>query len=598
MIKFITGHRTKIRMKPAAEEGVEMKGLLKRLYRKYCDSDSFLKITFLFETVLVISLVFVSLFATRTFSSILKDKELALGENKRQMLSDFMQREYNRIYSLGNYIHGGDISAIIARISRTEAEAYEYDNISAMQTFFSGIGYADENISDVILISDRGNVYSYSRQATQAVVPSYDFLAEETVQELLRSEKNMLIVYDDPDRYCIQEREPVISFMGKIFDTSFFPSREAVGIYIMNIPLAQIEDTLFSSDVLQGEVFLLNAQDQILYSNHREMCGRQLKEDGMADGQKIYSSRQSLGSSEMSVAYQLSERLLFSQIYRIRDQIIGVLLLAIFVTLLFAWIIYRIFRKKIHVLMASMEELEKGNFEVELPVQSRDEIGRISMQFNEMCRKLNAYVKQVYHSEIQRKNAEINALQTQINPHFLYNTLESIKAEALSNNDTETADMIAILGSLFRWTNRTGEKLTTLDEELDYVRNYLVLQSYRYNHQLEFSMNVREEYLDYAVPKLILQPLVENVIKYGLNNTGDKMIVGIYARKKEQDLELTVYDNGRGIPGEKQRLRLMFGDRYGLQIKSIENYGTAVKIRIPAMTKGEMGRIVQDADCG
>lgn len=598
-----------------------MKRFLRSLYQRYCDSDSFLKITFLFETVLVISITFVSMFATKTFSSILQEKEVALGENRIEALADFMQEEYNRIYSLGNYIHSGGVSEIITDISESELSAYEYSNISAMQAFFSGISYSDENISDVILVSDRGNVYSYTRQAPLAVTPSYDFWEEEMVQELLLSEKNLFILYDDPSRYCVQEREAVISFVGKIHDATLFPVKKVVGIYIMNIPVAQIENTLLSSDVLQGEIFLANGDGQVLYSNNEKQRGKKLEAFESKEGKNYVSSRD-LGSSEMTVVYRLSEKLLFSQIYRIRSQIIAVLFLAIAVTLLFAFVIYKLFQKKLNVLLASMVELEKGNFDVELPEQSRDEIGRISMQFNEMCRKLNTYVEQVYRSEIQRKNSEINALQTQIDPHFLYNTLESIKAKALSSNDTDTADMIAILGNLFRWISRTQDKLATLDEELAYIQNYLELQSYRYNQQLETSINVNEEYLDYAVPKLILQPIVENVVKYALDGRDGKKLVGIYARKKGGDLELTVYDNGAGISREKlsriceklyqdkqqdefdsigmqnvnQRLRLMFGPEYVLQIKSIENYGTAVKIRVPAMSKKEMSQVVQDVD--
>lgn len=433
-----------------------MKTFFKKLYKKYCDSDSFLKITFLFESVLIISLVFVSVFATKTFSSILKEKEVALGENKMQALSDFMQEEYNRIYSLGNYIHSGGISEIITEISETETSAYEYSNISAMQAFFSGIGYSDENISDVILVSDRGNVYSYTRQDSLSVTPSYDFWEEEMVQKLLSSERNFIIFYDEPSRYCVKEREAVISFAGKIYDASLFPSKKVMGIYIMNIPVAQIEESLSFSDALQGEIFLTNEGNQILYSNNEKMWGETLKENKLQKENRSYNNRQSLGNSGINVTYQLSEKLLFYQIYKIRNRIMMVMVLAIVVTFLFSYVIYKVFRRKINVLLASMIELEKGNFDVELPVQAKDEIGRISMQFNEMCQKLNTYVQQVYRSEIQRKNAEINALQTQIDPHFLYNTLESIKAQALAADDTDTAvlQIQSSAGNQYKCTGR------------------------------------------------------------------------------------------------------------------------------------------------
>ena len=110
----------------------------------------------------------------------------------------------------------------------------------------------------------------------------------------------------------------------------------------------------------------------------------------------------------------------------------------------------------------------------------------------------------------------------QINPHFLYNTLESIKAKAIEEGDEVTPEMIVLLGKLFRWSMKTNEKIVILEEEIEYVRTYLELQSYRFNKKLDIDIQIPEEYLDFGVPKLILQPLVENVIKHALVLTGKK----------------------------------------------------------------------------
>ncbi len=596
-----------------------MAGIWKKIQNRYMNTSSFLKITILFETVLVISLVFVSLYATDSFSDILKKKEIALGESRIEKLSGFMQEEYNRVYSLGNYIHSGDIFKIMSQIQKTESMAYDYDNIAAIQVFFSAISYADMNISDVILVSNRGNVYSYTRQASYEVNPSYSFLDDDIVEAFLESEDSLRILYEDPSRYCIRKRESVISFIGKIYDASLYPRKEIVGLYIMNIPLSQIDQSLdFNDQTGQGQLYLLNQDNRIIYTTDSKMAGLLYNDKEMTMGKDTYVSTRSLGSSGLKIQFILSEAILFSQIHYIRSQIYLILILSIAVTLLFSCIIYKVFYRKMSMLLNSMEEVQHGNFQTRLLVDSQDEIGKISDSFNEMCEKLNIYVEQVYKSEIQRKNAEINALQTQIDPHFLYNTLESIKAKALSNDDEDAAEMISILGNMFRWSSRTGKKTASLDEELEYIRNYLVLQSYRYNQQLEIHIDVDENYLDYVVPKLILQPIVENVIKHALDAVDRKKLVGISAKKKDDNLELTVYDNGQGIPKGKlqaiceelqtatkqdefesigiynvnQRLKLMFGPEYGLQIKSIEDYGTAVKIIVPILTDKEMDQYV------
>jgi len=186
--------------------------------------------------------------------------------------------------------------------------------------------------------------------------------------------------------------------------------------------------------------------------------------------------------------------------------------------------------------------------------------------------------------------------------------------------------MIVLLAKLFRWSSRTKDKLVSLEEELDYIRTYLKLQSYRYRKELDININISEEYLDYAIPKLILQPVIENIIKHAFINQERPGIVSITAKVKVEEnqkmsLEITICDNGIGMTKETltrvknklnilneydaqdefesigiqnvhHRLRLLFGDTYGLSIQSIQEFGTAVKISIPAMTVEEMGNIV------
>lgn len=589
-----------------------MKRIYWKIKKEYQNMSSLLKLTLFFEAILMISLVLIMSFTTKRFSVILREKEIELGEKRLESLADFAQEEYNRFYSLRNYIHNNEIYMIMTKISRDEQEAYEYKNIQDISVFFSGISYADANISDVILVSMYGNVYSYTRQATYEVNPGYRFLEDEEIKEFLLSEEDMQIRYTDPSKYCIREREAVVSYMGKIYDASLFPQKNLVGIYIINIPLSCFEEVQDNdSGVSQGDLYLLNRENEVLYCSDMENCGKTIEIE--REGEEVYTMNRKMGSSGMQAHYVLTKKLLFSQITTIRKQVAGVVVFAIVITMILGYLLYHVFQKKVVILLNSMQELQQGNFQTRLPVDSQDEIGRISESFNEMCKQLNDYVDRVYKAEIQRKNAEINALQTQINPHFLYNTLESIKSNAIMNQDEDTAEMITILGNLFRWISRSGEKMISLEEELQYIRNYLRLQSYRYNKKLEVNVEAEEDLLDEKIPKLILQPLVENAVKHALDEVKRDKLLGIQVRKKEDVLEITVYDNGVGIEEEKlqkireelqtakgqdefesiglknvdQRLKLMYGKEYNLEIKSIREYGTAVKIRIPLRDGGE-----------
>lgn len=595
-----------------------IKKIVCSIRKEYRNVSSFLKLTLCFEATLILSLLLVIGFVTKRFSLILREKEIELGEKRLESLADFAQEEYNRMYSLRNYIHNSEIFVIFSKISRDEQSAYDYKNIQDIQVFFSGISYADENISDIILVSSRGNVYSYTRQASYEVNPSYAFLEDEEIAAFLASEEDIRIGYADPTKYCIRGREAVVSCMGKIFDSSLFPMKKLVGIYLINIPLSCFEqDAGASTDAGQGDLYLLNREDEVLYCTDTALCGTVQRLGHEAAGGKVCQIRKNLGSSGLSAFYVLAENVLLSRINDVKNQVMCVVILAIAATMLLGYLLYHVFQKKVTILLDSMQKLQEGNFQTRLPVDAQDEIGRISESFNEMCEELNAYVGRVYRAEIQRKNAQINALQTQINPHFLYNTLESIKSSAITHQDEDTAAMIAILGNLFRWSSRTGEKTIALEKELEYIQNYLRLQSYRYNEKLEVNIEAAEDVLDEQVPKLILQPLVENAIKHALDAVCRDKLIGIQAKKREDVLEITVYDNGVGIPPERlaeirealsasgdqdefgsiglknvdMRLKLMYGAQYGLSINSIEACGTAVKLKVPITETGE-GQVV------
>ncbi|WP_394917065.1 sensor histidine kinase [uncultured Robinsoniella sp.] len=591
---------------------------INRLKEEFNSFSIFLKISLLFETVLITSLLAVALFLIVQFSEMLREKEIALGETKIEKLSLDITDKYNRIYSLSNYMTSGEISQIMRKINSDDANAFDYKNINYIDVFFKGVIAADNSISDIILVSSTGNVFSFTTKASYEVKTNYAFMQDDQIKEFMDTNENMKIYYSDPSTYSLRKRVPVISFMGKIYDASLFPSKHVVGIYIINIPIEEIDKSvLLKEENSKGELFLVSSTGQILYSTTGRNTGEPFSEESM-NVPDIYHKSRKVGISGLTVRYSLTNKELFYEIDLTKRKIAIVLCISIGITLLISFLIYRIFNKKVILLLDSMKKVQKGNFQLKIPVNTQDEIGMLSKSFNEMCVKLNEYIARVYRAEIQQKNAEINALQVQIDPHFLYNTLESIKAKAIEEGSEVTSEMITLLGNLFRWSMRTKEKIVVLEEEIEYVKTYLKIQSYRFSKRLEVDIHISEEYLDYGIPKLILQPLVENVIKHGIDPVIERGIIGIHAKQKDSNLEITIFDNGKGISeiqlecinnklintsmqdefesigiqNVHQRLKLLFGDEYGIQIKSIVNYGTAVKVTVPAMAKKEMEIIV------
>lgn len=264
-------------------------------------------------------------------------------------------------------------------------------------------------------------------------------------------------------------------------------------------------------------------------------------------------------------------------------------------------------------LKEKMQEVEKGNFEVSVMNDSKDEIGQLSRNFNEMVERIKNLIAQVYLLDIKGKEAELIALQNQIEPHFLYNTLESIRNLAVLNDDNETAHIIGALGKFLRLKISKTINTVSLRRELEHVTSYVELMKMRYGDRLVFDVRVNEEMLDVRVVKLILQPVVENCIIHGYYNPLTVTLNGTI-REKEGCMLLVVEDNGRGIDEEnlvrlrnelmkgmveeaeekiglknvQTRIRLAFGLEYGLEIESREGRGTRVTIRMP-LNEGKKG---------
>ncbi|MDY3919664.1 MAG: sensor histidine kinase [Candidatus Limivivens sp.] len=582
------------------------------MFQKLKNISIFYKIVILYTIFIFIAVACSTGYLVRDSMTALEEKEIALGKTQLDKVTDYLQTKYNMVYDLSNHIHSSELYRILSTINQDSEKSRDYSNISNINAFFQGVCSADADISDIILVTMQNSVFSYSAEGYAEIRPSYPFVEYELLKKLEECGADMYISRENPSVYTLKEREDVITFAGKIFDSSKFPKRIQVAWYLINVPVEKL-DILFQENATsnQGDIQVVNRYGELLYTS---------SDNAGEKGKEACHSEREAGTSGMKVSYSLGEEVLKKSVRIMDRQAVAIVLLICILAVFLGVLISSQFHRRMKALVEAMQRVERGQLDTEVLVASEDEIGQISASFNEMCKKLQNYIDQVYSAEIQRKNAQLNALQAQIDPHFLYNTLESIKSQALKSGDHEAANMVCLLGNLFRWSSNFQEKIVYLEDELDYVRSYLELMNYRFANQLDIDVSIEERYLDYGIPKLILQPIIENTIRHGFSGTGEKKIVGIVVKQKQEKLEITVFDNGKGISKEKlrkiqegleehplnetgagvgirnvhQRIRLMFGSSWGLMIRSIENMGTAIKIVLPAMDKKEMEQFVQD----
>lgn len=287
---------------------------------------------------------------------------------------------------------------------------------------------------------------------------------------------------------------------------------------------------------------------------------------------------------------------------------VACVLLAIFVALLFS---LRMTKPMVN-LMAKMKRVERGDWNVRIEDLRDDEIGQLGASFNQMISKTEVLITKLVEEERQKKEIEIEALHAQINPHFLYNTLNTIKWMAKIQGDKSVSSALTALIKLLRISINLGKDMISLEEEIDYVKNYILIQNLRFNENLSVDYDIADISRTCFIPKLILQPIVENSIIYGTNVTNgtedikNKLKICISTAIKDDLLTIVIEDNGPGIAPDvlaglfktesgvnrfskvglnnvNQRIKMYCGDGYGVSVESTISVGTKVTVQIPAL---------------
>ena len=300
--------------------------------------------------------------------------------------------------------------------------------------------------------------------------------------------------------------------------------------------------------------------------------------------------------------------------YFIRGAITILLLVTCLLDILAAWYFAGVLANPLKKLMHLMRRVEGGDFEAVMDVHTKDEIGLLGQGFNVMVGKIRDLMQKVYKEHQKLRSAELAALQAQINPHFLYNTLESIVWLSRAGRSHDVINIVMAMTKLFRIGISGGRELITIHDELEHVRSYLTIQKIRYKSKIEYRIDVPESICGCRILKLVLQPLVENSIYHGIKNMHGKGSIEVSGREEDGDLVLNVIDTGIGMRPEElvalraavndhngdgegsdgyglknihERLKIFFGADYGLSFESDYGHGTTVAVRIPKLLKAE-----------
>ena len=432
--------------------------------------------------------------------------------------------------------------------------------------------------------------------------------------------------------FALKDSEPILSLVKDIeeLDTEHL-SRSQLGIIKLDVAMKR----LFVPAATDSEE---NATyDVIVYTNEGEdakILYQTLKENGSEILKKYWSdtAKEETGANSeglidtYTVAGQTLEdyglNLLFlfdnQDSLEKRAEIIEtilplLLLLMIAVTGVIYWY-SEDFSSRVELLVKKFRRAETGDLSVSEKISGTDEIAVLDQQFNRMLGKLDQLIKTSYVQKLENKEAQLKNLQLQINPHFLYNTLETISSIAAVKQVFVVCDICGKLGEIFRYSlGKDYGELVPLEQEMTHIKNYMFIQKIRYGDRLQVFYNIDVDAAHVYIPRFILQPIVENAISHGLSNLTSVGTLEVSAFEKKDRLYIEIEDDGEGMVREKvaeitrfintakpvegkknigirnvnQRIKLAYGEAYGITIRSAPYQGSRFTIQLPIMRKGE-----------
>jgi two-component system sensor histidine kinase YesM len=324
-------------------------------------------------------------------------------------------------------------------------------------------------------------------------------------------------------------------------------------------------------------------------------------------GKKYVAIYTSFNYGKWYVVKTVSEAVLYSDLKRMQFYTVMIVLITL-VVMINATIMYtKKITKPIEIMMHQMKKVEAGNLNVRVKSNVYNELDDLSESFNQMVNQIKRLMEDIVAVEHNKNELELEVLHAQINPHFLYNTLNTIRWMAKIKGEDSISDALVALVKLLRVSISFGNNMIMLQEEIEYIENYILIQRLRFNQLFEIHFNIKEEHKRLNIPKLILQPIVENSLIYGIDEAEKReepIIIHIYTRENGDCIEIVVEDNGSGIEKEvldnifkqdqninrfskvglnnvNQRLKLYLGMEYGLRIVSKVGVGTTVIISVP-----------------
>lgn len=555
----------------------------------------------------------------------MKFTNTSIFENSSEYTHTIIQQMNQNIDSYIDYME--NIAYLIS--SNEDVQDYLFDEkidnegryriLNQLQTILD----SRSDIRNVGIISKNGRMLI--NDGSKSVNQDLDLNTQEWYATALEKPNGPILTSSHVQHIISGERPWVITLSRGIRDRS--GSGEKEGVFFIDLNYSAISELCDQSTVgTKGYAFILDAKGNIVYHPQQQQLYNELQTEnislimdtdedtvltGTGNDGKLYSISRS-EKTGWTVVDCTNVKELLSKSRQAQSVYVLTAIILVIVALLFSRFMARSITLPIQKLRDSMKKVQEGDFSVsDVVVDSKNEIGSLTKSFDVMTHRIHELMEQNVHEQEEKRRSELKALQSQINPHFLYNTLDSIIWMAEGKKNEEVVLMTASLARLLRQSISNEDEVVPIANEVEYARGYLTIQKMRYKDKLEFQIEVDSSILYIPLIKLVLQPIIENAIYHGLKYKESKGLLIVKGFMKDGNAVLQVIDDGVGMDEEtlahiydkhkvnyhsngvgvynvQKRLKLYYGEDYGITYTSELGKGTTATITIPGRQEGQI----------
>lgn len=564
------------------------------------------KLSYIFILTIVIPLIIFSFLLFRNQNKMIEEKIIDSVNRETIQTSDMISHDFLNIKSITNLFYlDEELNKILIDYNSGKIKNLEEFNFNKiMSKYNSGINRI--NFQTIIITNDNK---IYGNAMFKDKVNKINLESENWHRILEKSPANIYWIKSPIlDTIFTTTDYPYVYIVRKIHDRSTW---KPVGTLVLGISENEIRK-MYSGYVSENNSVLIVDEKNNLVSNidnlNLNMDTNIIKDylhhhsgnfKYKINGQNLLVSYYTINATgwKMFSFYDLNS--LLSAFDSINNRFVLLIILYLALAILIALISLKGFTKSINLLYCNMEKVKGGNLNARVPVISNDEIGELSQQFNLMVENIEELMEELVEEQEAKREAELVALQTQINPHFLYNTFASIRYLIYTENKEDADAIILSFIRLMKNILSDTKEFITIEKEISLLKDYIYIQKLALANEVEVNINIDEDIRDIKMIKLLLQPLVENAFLHGLKPKKGKGYIEINGYGKDDIIVFEIIDNGVGFNVEdlgklekpdsnsiglkniEDRIVLIYGDEYGLEINSTPQKGTKIVIRFP-----------------